>query len=482
MRSKSSRQYHRMITLVAIAMLMATGNLLAARQRTGPDFKAPDFEAARDETVKILSGFVRIDTSNPPGNETKGAEYLKAILDREGIPSEIFELEPGRGNIVARIKGNGKKRPLLLMGHIDVVGVERDKWTVDPFGGLVKDGYVYGRGASDDKGMTSVCLEVFMLLHRLKIPLDRDVIFLAEAGEEGTTRVGIDFMVEQHWDKIECEFALNEGGAIYAPEGRVKYVGVATTEKVPRGFRLVARGTSGHGSVPRPDNAITHLAAAVAKIGNWNVPMRLNETTRAFFSRLAKISPPEEAALYANLEDPARSETIQEKIRAVNISYNSMLRTSIVPTIIKGGFRSNVIPADAEVTLDVRAVPDEDISALAEKMRQLINDSAVEVIPPSNRGRPASPPSGLQTDMFRALESAQSRVFAGAVTLPMMLTGATDSAQLRAKGVNAYGLGSVVSDRDRSGVHGNDERLSVSGIGKFVEFLYWAVIDVAGAK
>jgi acetylornithine deacetylase/succinyl-diaminopimelate desuccinylase-like protein len=164
------------------------------------------------------------------------------------------------------------------------------------------------------------------------------------------------------------------------------------------------------------------------------------------------------------------------------MSYNSMLRTSIVPTIIKGGFRSNVIPAEAEVTLDVRAVPDEDINALAATLRQLINDPAVEVIAPSGRGRPASAPSSLQTDMFRALESAQARVFPGTATLPLMLTGATDSAQLRAKGVQAYGLGSVVSDRDRAGVHGNDERMSVEGLGRFVEFIYWAVIDVAGAK
>src|SRR6185369_7564878 len=308
-------------TLTSLAAALA---ILASSSFRAHSFDKPDFAAARDETVRILSGFVRIDTSNPPGNETKGAQYLKAILDSEGIASEIFEKEPGRGNIVARIKGNGKKRPLLLMGHIDVVGVEREKWTVEPFGGIVKDGYIYGRGSSDDKGMASACLEVFLLLHRLKVPRDRDVIFLAEAGEEGTSSVGIDFMVQQHWDKIECEFALNEGGSIYAPEGRVKYVGVATTEKVPRGFRLVARGTSGHGSVPRPDNAITHLAAAVAKVGNWNVPMRLNETTRAFFSRLAKISSPEEAAIYANLEDPARSEMVQERIRALNISYNSM--------------------------------------------------------------------------------------------------------------------------------------------------------------
>ena len=442
----------------------------------------PDFAAAREEVTKILAGFVRIDTSNPPGNETKGAEYLKAILDREGIPSEILEMERGRGNIVARLKGNGKKKPLLLMGHIDVVGVEREKWTVDPFGGVIKDGYLYGRGASDDKGMASACLEVFLLLHRLKVPLDRDVIFLAEAGEEGSSSVGIDFMVQQHWDKIECEYALNEGGLIFAPSGKVKYVGVATTEKVPRGFKLLAKGTSGHGSVPRTDNAITHLAAAVAKVGNWQSPMRLNETTRTFFSRLAKISPPEEAFLYSHLEDPANSAAVQEKIRNANGAYNSMLRTSIVPTIIKGGFRTNVIPGDAEATLDVRALPDEDIDVLAASLRKLIDDPAVEVIPPPARGRPTTPPSKLESEMFRALESAQTKLFPGTVTLPLMLTGATDSAQLRAKGVQAYGLGTVASERERAGVHGNDERIWIEGLGKFVEFIYWAVIEVAASK
>src|SRR6266571_81836 len=397
-----------------------------------------DFARNRDEVVKNLQGLIRIDTSNPPGNESKAVEFIKAILDKEGISSEIFASDKNRANLVARIKGSGAKRPLLLMGHTDVVGVEREKWTVDPFGGLVKNDYVYGRGASDDKGMTSACLEVFLLLHRLKGPLERDVIFLAEAGEEGTSQAGIDFIVEQHWDKIECEFALNEGGSIYARDGRVRYVGVATTEKVPRGIRLVARGSSGHGSVPRPDNAITHLAAAVAKLGTFQMPMRLNETTRAFFSRLAKISPADEAYLYSHLEDPANSGMIQEKIRTGNGTYNSMLRTSIVPTIIKGGFRSNVIPGDAEATLDVRAVPDEDIDALAETLRKLINDPAVEVVPPPARGRPATPPSKLETDMFRALEKAQAKMFPGVLTLPLMLTGATDSAQLRAKGVQAY--------------------------------------------
>lgn len=438
----------------------------------------PDFKAALKETVEILQGFIKVDTSNPPGNETKGAVYLKTFFDREGIPSEILELEPGRGNIVARLKGNGSKKPLLLMGHIDVVGVERDKWTVDPFGGIIKDGYIYGRGAADDKGMTTVCLQIMMLLHRAKVPLDRDVIFLAESGEESSTHVGIDFMVKQHWDKIACEFALNEGGRIFQKSNRVQYVGVSTTEKVPRPILLSARGTSGHGSQPRLDNAIVRLSAAVGKFGTWQPPMRLNDTTRAFFQKLAAISPPEEAFLYTHLEDPVLGPMVEEKLRATSIMYNSMLRTSISPTIIKGGFRNNVIPGDALATLDVRALPDEDMTNFVHTLREVINDPAVEVIP-AGGARPATTPSRLDTEMFAALERAQKKVFPEAVTLPIMLTGATDSAQLRAKGVQAYGVGSVASEGETTRVHGNDERLSIAGLGRFLEFLYVAVADIA---
>src|SRR5437588_9002668 len=220
---------------------------------------APNFDQAQTEAVKFLSDLVKIDTSNPPGNEARAAEYIKGVLAAEGIPAQIYESAPGRGNLVARLKGNGKKKPLLLMGHIDVVGVERDKWTVDPFAAVIKDGYLYGRGSHDDKAMDAANLEVFLLLHRLKVPLDRDVILLAEAGEEGTTQFGIDYMVASHWDEIACEFALNEGGGAPEENGKVQYVGVSTTEKVPRGLFLRARGSSGHRSAPRLDNAITHL-------------------------------------------------------------------------------------------------------------------------------------------------------------------------------------------------------------------------------
>jgi acetylornithine deacetylase/succinyl-diaminopimelate desuccinylase-like protein len=440
---------------------------------------APDFVSAQAEAVKFLGELVKIDTSNPPGNEMRAAEYIKGVLAAQGIPAQVFESAPGRGNVVARLKGTGRKKPLLLMGHIDVVGVERARWTVDPFAATIKDGYLYGRGAIDDKAMDAANLEVFLMLHRMKLPLDRDVILLAEAGEEGTTQFGIDFMVEKHWDEIACEYAFNEGGDIVEENGKVQYVAVSTTQKVPRGFSLIAKGTSGHGSAPRVDNAIAHLAAAVDKVARWEAPMRLNETTRRFFQQMAKISPPDKAQLYAHVDDPAA----QQKLHQTEPAYYSMLRTSLVPTIIKGGFRSNVIPAEAEARFDVRALPDENMDALKADLTKLLNDPAIIFVDAENvNQRPATPPSGLDTDAFHALEHAQQRVFPGVPTIPIMQVGATDSAQLRAKGVQAYDLGTVMSSDDRNRIHGNDERIQIAGFGKFVQFLYTATVEIAGAK
>jgi acetylornithine deacetylase/succinyl-diaminopimelate desuccinylase-like protein len=439
----------------------------------------PNFNMSRDEAVKFLGELVKIDSSNPPGNETRAAQYIKSVLEAEGIPAQIHESAPGRGNLVARLKGNGKRKPLLLMAHLDVVGVERDKWTVDPFAAVIKDGYLFGRGSIDDKSMDAANLEVLLLLHRLKVPLDRDVILLSEAGEEGTTQFGIDFMVDKYWEEIACEYALNEGGDIREENGKVVYVAVSTTQKVPRGFSLIARGTSGHGSAPRVDNSIAHLAAAVDKAVRWQAPMRLNETTRRFFEQMAKIAPPDKAVLYAHVEDPA----VQRKLEETEPAYYSMLRTSLVPTIIKGGFRSNVIPAEAEARFDVRALPDEDMNALKASLTQLFNDPAITIVDAENaHQRPATPPSGLDTDGFHALERAQQKVFPGVPTIPIMQVGATDSSELRARGVEAYDIGTVMTAEDHRRVHGNDERVEIAGFGKFVEFLFTAAVEIAGAK
>jgi acetylornithine deacetylase/succinyl-diaminopimelate desuccinylase-like protein len=460
----------------AVALLVASLTAAAAAQHAS----SPDFAKSRDEALAVARALIRIDTSNPPGNETKAAQYLKTVLDQEGIASEIIANDPARGNLVARIKGNGRKRPLLLLGHTDVVGVERDKWTADPFAAEVKDGYLYGRGASDDKGRLTALLQAFVLVHRHRVPLDRDIILVAEAGEEGASNVGTDFLVAKHWDKLEAEFALNEGGWTFKRDGQVQYVGVASTEKVGRRIRLIAGGTSGHGSMPRRDNAIVHLAAAVARIGMHQPRMKLNETTRAFFQRLAAVSPADEAELFRNLENPAVSAGVQEKIYDLNIMYNSMLRTSISATIIKGGFRNNVIPAEAEATLDVRALPDEDMDAFVAELKALVNDPAVrfELADP----RPVPPSSRIDSELFLALERAQKKVFPKAVTLPLMLPAGTTSPRLRAKGVQVYGINTVVGMEERARIHGNDERIEVDGYGQFIEMVYRAVVDVAGSR
>lgn len=419
---------------------------------------------------------IKIDTQDPPGDESKVAHYIESVLKSEDIDSEILEPVPGRASIVARLKGNGKKRPLLIMGHEDVVPVDRSHWTVEPFAATERDGLIYGRGASDDKAMVAANLEVFLQLKRMKVPLDRDVIFLSEASEEMSSPAGMATLVDRYWDKIDCEFALNEGGGSLVENGKVKYFGVATAEKLPRGVRLEAAGSSGHGSVPRVDNAVIHLAAAVAKAGTWDTPVRLNETTRAFFERLATISPPEEAAWYRNILDPK----VQEELRRKKPQYYSMVRTSVVPTMLKAGLKSNVIPPTAEATLDIRALPDEDLGKFREMLAGIINDPQVKVIAEDTAlSMPPAPPSKLGTEMFAALERAQKEVSPEAITLPIMTTGATDSSFLRARSVQAYGIGVPKTEEESRGVHGNDERIETKQLGLFVRFLFTAVTEVA---
>src|SRR5579864_6699420 len=380
------------------AFLLVTG--FAAGQTRAIDWKAQEAEILRH-----YSALVQIDSSNPPGNETLVVNYLKKVFDAEGIPAQIFALDPARANIVARIKGNGSKRPILVMAHTDVVGVQRDKWPVNPFGAIRKDGYIWGRGTVDDKDKLAANLMLMLLLKRTGAKLDRDVIFLAESGEEATTAPGIEFMANQHFSQIDAEYCLTEGGGATLSIGLVTAVEVSTTEKLPRRIRLVVNGTSGHGSVPRTDNALVHLSAAVAKIGTWETPLRLNDTTRTYFERLAAISPPDVAARYNGITDSRRTAAVQRYLAENEPERYSMLRTSVVPTILTAGFRMNVIPSQAEATIDVRMAPGEDDRAFFDQMRRVIGDPAVKIQRLTDGERPATPPSRLDTDMFRALES-----------------------------------------------------------------------------
>jgi acetylornithine deacetylase/succinyl-diaminopimelate desuccinylase-like protein len=443
-----------------------------------------DWHSLEPRILEYYSALLRLDTSNPPGNETKAVNYLKPILDKAGIPNQVFALDPNRANLVARLKGNGSQRPVILMGHTDVVGVQRDKWPVNPFEALRKDGFIWGRGASDDKPHVVASLMAMLLLKQMNVPLSRDVILIAESGEEGTSRVGIDYLVKDHWNDIAAEFALAEGGHVSSRDGKVRFVEITTTEKAPRGVRLVAHGTAGHGSRPRQDNAVVHLSAAVAKFQNWQPPMRLNDTTRAYFERLATIGSPEEKYRYNHIADRDKTESIQKYFAEHAPGEYSILRTSVVPTIIKGGFRSNVIPSEAEATLDIRALPDENMDRLYGQLRQVIGDASVEIVPATDESRPFGTPSKLDTAMFLALEHAQQKMFPGAITIPSMLTGATDMAQLRAKGVQAYGFGPIADESEMTlhGAHSDQERLLETSMYRMTEYLWHALIEVAAAK
>jgi acetylornithine deacetylase/succinyl-diaminopimelate desuccinylase-like protein len=440
-----------------------------------------DWGGQKTEILKHYRDLVQIDTR--AGNETKAVEYIKQVLENEGIPTKTFALDPARANLVARIKGNGSKRPLLILAHTDVVGVQPEKWPVGPFSAIIKDGYVWGRGSLDDKPILAANLIVMLLLKRNHVALDRDVIFLAESGEEAdTTGVGINFMVNQHYDEIDAEYSLTEGGNATIEGGKVVAMNIGTAEKVPARVRLVATGTSGHGSVPRMDNALIHLGAAVEKVGRWQTPMRLNDTTRTYFEKLASMSSPEKAARYNALLNPRTSDAAQRYLQEHEPQAYSMLRTSVVPTMMKAGVGANVIPSEAEATLDIRALPDEDIAKFYAEMTKVINDPQIKIVPlPATR--PPSPATRLDTEMYRVLEQVSKKMYPGVTVLPSMSTGSSDKAQLRAKGQQSYGFGPAGTREDFTnyGAHSDVERLAEPSIYPFVEFVWNTVNQIAAS-
>jgi acetylornithine deacetylase/succinyl-diaminopimelate desuccinylase-like protein len=444
----------------------------------------PNWSQLEEETMRHFQAILRLDTSNPPGNEGVVVEYLKGVLEQAGIETKLFANDPKRPNLVARLRGNGSKRPILIMGHTDVVQVDPAKWKHPPFSATREGGYVYGRGTVDDKDNVVACLMVMLTLKRMNVPLDRDVIFLAEAGEEASTQFGIAFMVENHFKEIDAEYCFAEGGGVTRTGGQIRFASVQTSEKIPYGVTLTARGPAGHGSVPLRTNAIVHLSQAIAKLSAWSTPLRLNDTTKAYFERLAGISTPEEAHRYRNVADPEMSAAIQEYFAVNEPRHHSMLRTSISPNIIQGGYQVNVIPSEATATLDVRALPDENMDNLVAELRKVINDPAVEVARNNRNTRPGARPSRIDSEAFKVIEAAVKQHY-NTVTLPTMSTGATDMAYLRAKGVECYGVGPLTDSEDGPkgyGAHSDQERILEESLHKFVRFHWDIVVNLAKAN
>ncbi len=476
---------HRAGRIVFIMFLMAWAVLAAPGARAQSPMANPDLGKLSDEAQIWLSDLVRINTVNPPGNEAVVAKYISAIFQKEGISNEVIEMAPGRSIVVARLQAGplpNASSALLLVAHQDTVGVDSKKWTVDPFMAALRDGYIYGRGSIDDKAMLAANIATMVELKRSGARLARDVIFLATDDEEQGGSASIKATVQKYWDKIACAYALNEGGRVMMKDGKVQYVGVQASEKVAYNVTVTATGTSGHGSLPRPDNAVVHLAAAVEKLGTYQVPAQPSTITLRYFEQLAKIEDDEIAKWMRALEQPERADLAVKHLADESPMWNSMLRDTIAPTMLQAGVRVNVVPSEATANLNVRMLPGHSIEELMGQFTKIVSDPQIKFQLAPDSGEIA-PPSELTTPLYQTIERLTPQEFPGAITVPLLGTGATDSATLRLHKVQAYGLEPFpMIESDSSRVHGDDERIPVDSFHKGVAFLYHVVSDFASTK
>lgn len=451
-----------------------------------PDRSSSRDDALLQEVLQHVQALIRLDTSNPPGNEIAVAHYLERVLDDAGIETWLDEPAPGRASLIARITGDGSARPVLLMAHMDVVGVEPAQWTHPPFGAEVHDGYVYGRGAIDDKGMLA-CNLVTMLLVRRAIEATgalpaRDIVFLATSDEEAGGIFGIDWVMEHRAALLDAEFALNEGGRVRIIDGVPLYAAVQCAEKVPHNVIVTARGPGGHASIPLEGNALTRLAKALARLSTHVEPLALSDVTRDFFAQLAAVWP--EASVRQAMGDLASNdaERIEAGARAVRAipSMDAVLRNGISPTLISGGTRSNVIPTECQATLNVRTLPGVAIDDVLARLRALIDDPHVTLhVRASGDDAPASP---IDSPMFRAIAESAASLAPGLLTVPYLSTGATDSAALRKAGIACYGiLPFPLTQGDEDRMHGADERVSLEALAFGVRLVHGVVTRMTSA-
>ncbi|HXM95496.1 MAG TPA: M20/M25/M40 family metallo-hydrolase [Candidatus Dormibacteraeota bacterium] len=478
--------------IVSSAWWLATAWLPAAAQlapTVAPGIPASpshvgDTTALAQEAQGWLADLIRINTTNPPGNEQAAAKYIAGILEKEGLTPELLDVAPGRSALVARLRSTAMADPskaLLLVAHMDVVGVDRAKWTVDPFAGVLKDGYLYGRGAIDDKGMLAANLAAFIALKRSTVHLNRDVIFLATDDEEGGGNASIKILISKYWDKFAAGYALNEGGEILVKNGKVQYVAIQASEKVAVNVAVVAQGKSGHASQPTKDNAVVHLSAAVAKIGTYSAPVHFTTIVRRYFEQLATVEDGEIAKWMRALDTQDRGEHAQKVISEASPLWNAMMRDTIAPTMLSAGIRNNVIPGEARANLNIRLLPGNTIDVLLADLTKLVSDPQVRFEMQPDGGL-AAPPSSLESDLYVTISKVASREFSAPV-LPFQSTWATDSAQLRLHNVQAYGFVPFpLTDEDYRRMHGDDERIPVASFAKGVDVLTKIVAEFARAR
>lgn len=442
------------------------------------------WEEVTSETIRHLQALIRIPTVNPPGNELPAAEYLAEVLSAEGYDPLVLESAPGRGNVVARYRGQGEAPPLLLLSHLDVVPVEPEKWERDPFGGEMADGFVWGRGALDMKSVAAMQLMVMLLLARERVPLARDVIFAATADEEAGGLYGIGFLVDHHLDLVRAEYALTEFGGFPLDMGGKRIYLCQVAEKGICWVRMRARGTPGHGSVPHGDNAVVKLAEAVARLGRVSLPFHRTDAVAGMIGGMAEALGGVRGLIFRGLLHPTLSPFILQRLirNPQQVHYlHALLHNTVSPTVLRAGGKTNVIPSEAEAELDGRILPGQDLDSFLTEVRAVVGEGfelePIMVAPPVA--------SDYRTPLFAAMAEGLRRHDPDAAVVPMMMTGGTDAKHLARVGIPCYGFSPLRLPPDMNllqMVHGHNERVPVDGLAFGVRVLYEVITDFCSRR
>jgi acetylornithine deacetylase/succinyl-diaminopimelate desuccinylase-like protein len=434
----------------------------------------------------IYKELVEINTTVSAGSATSAAQAMAARLRAAGFPEADVQVlvHPGdsrKGNLVARLRGTGAKRPLLLLAHLDVVEARREDWSaeLDPFKLTERDGFFYGRGSIDDKAMAAIFVANLIRYKQEGIKPSRDIIVALTADEEGGEHNGASFLLQNYKNLVDAEYGINEGGGGRYRGSRRLFNGVQASEKVYQSFLLEVKDKGGHSSLPSKDNAIYRLAAGLGRLARLEFPVNLNEVTRAYFGRMASV---ESGQLAADMKAVAADPPSTEAIARLSASpyYNALIRTTCVATRLEAGHAENALPQTARATVNCRILPQESAEGTRRALGEALGDDKITVSP-IKEAKP-SPPSPLKSEMMEAIESVSSALWKGVPVIPIMGTGATDSLYFRNAGIPMYGVSGLFTDIDDNRAHGKDERLGVAALYDGQEFLYRLVKILAAGK
>jgi acetylornithine deacetylase/succinyl-diaminopimelate desuccinylase-like protein len=447
--------------------------------------QSSEWEATAAEALGHFKELLRIDTTNPPGNERRAVEYLARVLGQEGIPFEIVAAEPERANLVARLRGSGKKAPLLLSAHLDVVPADAESWRHPPFAATEAEGYLWGRGTLDMKNMATMSLMALLLLKRQAVALDRDVIFAAVADEEAGSHKGSLYLVERHPELVRAEFVLTEVGGHTLHVGNARFYPVQVSEKGVCWFEIRAEGPPGHGSMPHPHSAVTRLARAIADLADTRLPQHNTPVVEEFVRALAARAPFPQNRLLPLLLQPALSGPLLDRLEKSNLEQalglSAMLHNTASPTVLAAGRKINVIPAAATAQVDGRMVPGQSGEQFLEEIRRVVGDDVRLTVLEQHDGLVFE----SKTELFAAIAGVLARHDPEGIPIPYMIPGFTDAFAYRRLGATCYGFAPVRLGPELAFsrlYHGHDERIPVSGFSWGVRVLYELVRDFCGAR